>query len=117
MKHETTANRLRIALNMRGMSQQQLADASGVSKYTISHCINGRHAITNLTAPPMAKVLRVNPLWLMGFDVDMKEHAESETITLQLTAEEMAVISQYRCADDAVKKIILKILNVTRLNE
>lgn len=117
MKHETTASRLRFALNMRGMTQQQLADASGVSKYMISHYVNGRHAITNMTAPPMAKVLKVNPLWLMGFDVEMREPTESDRITLSLTAEEMAVINQYRCADDAVKKVILKILNITRLNE
>lgn len=115
MKYENSANRLRTALNRSGLSQQQLADSSGVSKYSISHYINGRHAITNLTAPPMAKVLKVNPLWLMGFDVEMDETETSDKIKVALTAEEIAVIDRYRKADETTKGIIQKILNIIKL--
>lgn len=110
MKYETTATRLRTALGRSGMTQQQLADASGVSKSAISHCINGRHTITNLTAKPMAQVLKVNPLWLMGFDVEMVERPDE--IDVPLSADEVAIIDRYRKADDTTKSIIRKILNI-----
>lgn len=71
MKCPITAKRLSNALNDAGLSQQELSNASGVSKASISQYISGSHAPSNLSSGKMAKVLNVNPLWLMGFDVPM----------------------------------------------
>lgn len=43
MKYEETAKRLRYALQECGLSQQELASRSGVSKSSISQYINGTH--------------------------------------------------------------------------
>ena len=69
MKNQITAQRLREALNESCMRQEDLANASGVSKASISQYINGSHSPSNISSGKMASVLGVNPLWLMGFDV------------------------------------------------
>lgn len=69
MKYEITAYRLREALSDIGMSQQELADKSHIGKSSISHYINGTNEPGNKSAYQLAKVLGVNPTWLMGLDV------------------------------------------------
>jgi len=69
MKNELTAKRLQLALSRSNMRPQDLADSSGVSKSSISQYINGSHSPSNISAAKIGKVLKVNPLWLMGFDV------------------------------------------------
>lgn len=72
MKNEITAKRLQIALSDNNMKAQELANKSGVGKASISQYVNGSHAPSNINAGKMAKVLGVNPVWLMGYDVPMK---------------------------------------------
>lgn len=71
MKNNITSKRLAQALSNRNMRPQDLANASGVSKASISQYLNGAHAPSNLSSGKMGKVLNVDPLWLMGFDVPM----------------------------------------------
>jgi transcriptional regulator with XRE-family HTH domain len=73
MKNEITSKRLIQALEQCNMKAQELANKSGVSKNSISQYVNGTHAPSNISAGKMAKVLSVNPVWLMGFDVPMHE--------------------------------------------
>lgn len=70
MKWPVTANRLKQAMNNINISAQELADKSGVSKASISQYVNGSHKPSNISAPKLAKVLMVNAMWLMGFDID-----------------------------------------------
>ena len=67
MKFPETAKRLKYAL--KDMSQQELANRSGVSKASISQYVNGTNKPSNISAGKIAQVLDVNPMWLMGFDV------------------------------------------------
>jgi len=69
MKHPETARRLSEALADRNMLPSELASKSGVSKASISQYVNGSHIPSNLSSTKMAEVLKVNPLWLMGFDM------------------------------------------------
>ena len=80
MKNKVTAQRLKTALNDCGYRPQDLADKSGVSKFSISQYISGRHAPSSLSAKKMGKVLHVNPLWLMGFDI-AAENLENQNET------------------------------------
>ena len=76
MKYELTANRIREAMYENGISQQELADKSGIGKSSISHYANGSNEPGNKSAYALAKVLNVNPAWLMGLDVP-KESIET----------------------------------------
>ncbi len=71
MKYPETAKRLSDALNLKKLKAQELADASGVAKASISQYINGSHCPSTLSAGKMASVLGVDAMWLMGFDVPM----------------------------------------------
>lgn len=70
---EKASKRLRYILELNNMKQQNLADKSGVSKYSISQYLGQRSIPSNLSAGKMAKVLNVDPMWLMGYDVPMKK--------------------------------------------
>lgn len=50
MKYELTAKRLQLALSSANISQQELAEKSGVSKSSISQYVNGSHAPGNISA-------------------------------------------------------------------
>ena len=86
MKYEITSKRLRDAMAIRGISQQQLADSSQIGKSSISHYVNGTNEPGNKSAYKMAKVLNVNPAWLMGFDVPMEsiETVQKNMVTARL---------------------------------
>lgn len=69
MKYEITARRLKEAMSDMNMTQQELSDKSKIGKSSISHYVNGTNEPGNKSAYEMARVLCVNPAWLMGFDV------------------------------------------------
>ena len=83
MKNPVTAKRLAIALSNANMIPQELSNASGVNKASISQYLNGSHSPSNISSGKMAKTLNVNPVWLMGFDVPMIEQSDISTQTFK----------------------------------
>lgn len=71
MKFPETAMRLRKALEDKGISPQELANKSGVSKSSISLYLNGYNEPRTRNAKKMADVLGVEPMWLMGFSEEI----------------------------------------------
>lgn len=82
MKHKLTADRLNEALNETNMTAQELSKKSGVSKASISQYRHGTYKPSNISSGKMGKVLGVNPLWLMGYDVDKYEMESPFVITV-----------------------------------
>ena len=56
-----------------------MADKTGINKASISQYVNGSHAPSNRTAGKMAEVFKVNPVWLMGFDVSKRKEYSEES--------------------------------------
>lgn len=107
MKNELTAKRLQLALSNANMKPQELAERSGVSKSSISQYVNGSHSPSNISSGKMSKVLNVNPLWLMGFDVDMDIKKPSA-----VEAEnDFDLISKFSMLNDRDKKIVLDMID------
>ena len=48
----------------------QLADKLGISKQSVSAYLNGTRRPKQLTVSAIAQILRVDPAWLMGYDVE-----------------------------------------------
>lgn len=71
MKYNVTASRIIKAMSDAGISQQELANRTGINKSSISHYVNGSNEPGNKAAYAIAKVLDVDPLWLMGLDVEV----------------------------------------------
>lgn len=66
MPELTFAQRLREAMEERGMKPTDLAEISGVDKAAISNYLNGKYNAKQDKIYALAKALRVNPAWLMG---------------------------------------------------
>lgn len=82
MKHKLTADRLNEALNEANMTAQELSKKSGVNKASISQYRHGTYKPSNISSGKMGEVLGVNPLWLMGYDVDKYEMESPFVITV-----------------------------------
>lgn len=106
MKNEVTAKRLQFALSNANMSQQELVEKSGVGKSSISHYINGSHAPSNISAGKIAKVLGVEPLWLMGFEVEMKKEFSKEE-----GSKDSEFLYKFSLLNSRDKELILEIMD------
>lgn len=106
MKSELTAKRLQLALSDMGISQQELAEKSGVSKASVSQYVNGSHAPSNISSGKMGKVLNVEPMWLMGFDVEMRKEISSES-----AKNDMAFLEKFSLLNDRDKKIVMSMID------
>ena len=71
-KVATFARRLREGLDVRGMTQAELAKRSGISKSSISRYITGDWEGKQSAVYELAKLLGVTEAWLMGYDVPME---------------------------------------------
>lgn len=73
MSKPITAIKYRIskALAIRNMTQQDLADSTGIPKSSISQYISGYAKPKDDRIHLMAKALRVQEPWLLGYDVSM----------------------------------------------
>lgn len=73
MKYQQIADRFYTILAKRQISPAELARKSGLNESSISQYVNGVHKPSNISSQKMAEVLKVNPLWLMGYDVSMTD--------------------------------------------
>ena len=105
MKSES-ARRLAQALSDAGMRAQDLVERSGVSKASISQYLSGTHTPSNISAGKMGAALGVNPLWLMGFDVEKKRKDEG------LTEGEREILEFYRNLNDMGKEMVLEFIRM-----
>ncbi len=71
-KVATFARRLREGLDVRGMTQAELAKRSGISKSSISRYIKGDWEGKQSAVYELSKALGVTEAWLMGYDVPME---------------------------------------------
>lgn len=106
MKYELTAKRLKMALEEAGLSQQELADKSGVTKASISQYINGSHTPSNLSSGKMGKILKVNPLWLMGFDAEMRKD-----ISYGKADKDIELLEKISMLNERDRNIVLNLIN------
>lgn len=114
MKYALTAKRLSDILAIRGMKAQELADKAGVNKASISQYINGSHKPSNLSSGKMAQVLRCNPLWLMGFDVEM-EATEMQEARTDIAKRLLAYVE--RLNPEGIKKLEERAEELTEMSK
>lgn len=106
MKNEITAKRLQLALDSAGISQQELAEKSGVSKASISQYINGSHSPSNISSGKMGKVLNVSPMWLMGFDVEMRKDLSENA-----AEKDLGFLKKFSLLNERDKDVILSTID------
>ncbi len=73
---KTTAERIKEALNLRGMKQSDLVEKTGIGKSSISTYISGAYEPKQRNIYKIAKALDVSEAWLMGYDVPMERRED-----------------------------------------
>lgn len=71
-------NRLREAMNLRGMKAVDLCGITGIPKGAISYYLSGKSQPKADRVHLLSKALCVSEAWLMGFDVSMTRTAEQK---------------------------------------
>ena len=94
--------RLQKSIANAGVSASELSKMTGISEANISNYINGKYVAKQDKVYLMARALNVDPGWLMtGFDPSRKE-----------LAEESAILTAYRNADEGTRSAVRKLLDV-----
>ena len=71
-------DRLREAMEMRGMRAVDLVEQTGIPKGTISYYLSGKTEPKNDRIYILAKALNINEAWLLGYDVSKERSPESK---------------------------------------
>ena len=66
--------RIKEALQIRGISAAELSRKSGLDKGSISNYLKGKYLPKQSAIGAMASALHVSPAWLMGYDVEMESN-------------------------------------------
>lgn len=74
---DTTANRLRIAMEQAGLRSADLVRATGVDKGSMSHYLKGKYEPKQDIVYKLAAALNVSEMWLWGYDCK-KERVHEE---------------------------------------
>lgn len=77
MLEDTFANRLKLALRIRKIKQADLSKKTGINKSLISSYLTGTFKPKQDKLTLLAKALKVQESWLMGFNVEMDRKNES----------------------------------------
>lgn len=98
----TTAERLREILSIRDIKQVEITEKTGISKGALSSYLSGRYIPKQDNIYKLAKVLDVNPAWLMGLDVPMETPAAGgdPIAPVQLRPDETELLSKYNMLND-----------------
>lgn len=68
---EDVAKRIKEAMELRGMSQSELARAAGIDKSSLSRYLSGAYAPKQKAIGKLAQALHVSPAWMIGMPVPM----------------------------------------------
>jgi len=88
------SERLTSALKLRRMSPSALSEASSIGKSSISEYMSGRYEPKQQAVYLMAKALRVNPVWLLGYDVPAELEAKEVPVLTRIPAGRKIVLKE-----------------------
>ena len=103
MQEYNRLNRIREALQLRGMKQVELCEKSGVKKSALNSWIAQRWQPKADALNAMSKVLNVSEMWLAGYDVPM------ERPVAQIKNDELAQLIKIIRKDEELKTLFISI--------
>ena len=83
-RSSTTAERLRERMNELNMKQVDVVRATGIDKGALSSYLSGKYEPKDKTVYKLALALKVNEMWLWGYDVpkERADRSDDEKITI-----------------------------------
>ena len=114
IRTDTTANRIRIAMNKAGKKQIDIVRETGIDKGSMSHYLKGKYEPKQDTMYILAKNLNVSEMWLWGYDCpmerpdDQKKNDIQTDIVLRMRSDENfmeAVTYMYNLDDEKLESV------------
>lgn len=97
------SDRIKEALQLRGMKAVELSERSGINKPSISCYISGKYEPKQEALYKMGKALDVAEMWLAGYDIPMERPAE------QKANDELADLVERIKKEKDFRQLIMKI--------
>ena len=79
MKVSDSQHRITELMNLLDISQQDIADRTGIDKSTISLYVNGKREPRQDKIGIICDAYSIDPAWFMGYDVPMWKRNSAET--------------------------------------
>lgn len=114
-KQATFAERLKEALELRGMTKADLSRLTGISKSSLTHYERGDWEGKQDAVYKIAKALRVREAWLMGFEVTENVPPNNErqpSGSEGLSEEELTLIEAFRALPPDERQHVLSLLRL-----
>lgn len=115
------SNRLREAMELRGMSITELAELSGLSKASVSEYLAGKYEAKQRSIYVMAKALRVDPAGLLGIgDLEVDKETNSIPVVSTIDSEYPLIkkeyLERYELLEDTDTSFAVKVNDNTMIN-
>lgn len=75
---DSTANRIKYAMQLRGLNQSDIISITGINKGALSSYLSGRYKPKQTNIYLLSKALNVSEAWLMGADVPMERNSDTK---------------------------------------
>lgn len=109
MTDKDFSSRLRYAMQYSGMRATDLSELTGISRATISEYMSGRYVPKQRNLGRLAKVLHVQPTFLMGlteFSPAEKPSFAEKPEAVELNTQEKLMLARYRALNDDQRKVV-----------
>ena len=114
----TCAERIKIALTIKGMKQSDLCRLTKIPKSALSQYISGAYDPKQDRIYLMAQALNVNETWLMGLDVPMERQVKKNSPEdPKLTEGEKMLLDLFRRVPEDKQKMLLEMIRVALGNQ
>lgn len=109
-KVSTLEERLSALLDNSGVVDSSVAEAIGVSRQALSSWRTGVRSPKETAILALADYFKVDPVWLMGYDVPPTPEASPRR--LPTSADEERLLTLWRNADDTIRPVVLELLEL-----
>jgi len=109
---ESIANRLKEAMNIRGLKQADIIEKTGINKGALSSYLSGRYRPKQDNIFLLAYALNVNEAWLMGADVPMErtDPADFSHYYYGVDGLDKEILELYKDLPEEKKRLVLDLL-------
>lgn len=114
----TCAERIKIALTIKGMKQSDLCRFTKIPKSALSQYISGAYEPKQDRIYLMAQALNVSEAWLMGLDVPMERQVKKDSPSeAKLSEGEEMLLNLFRRVPEDKQQMILQMIRVALGNQ
>jgi len=116
---DTTANRIKIAMNKAGMKQADIVRQTGIDKGAMSNYVKGKYEPKQDVIYKIARCLDVSEMWLWGYDCNMERPAMQKNndtiadivIRLRTDSEFLSVVESLNNLDEEQLRSVKQMLS------